>query len=78
MSPAPFLPFARPVIDEATIAGVADVLRSGWITTGPQVQEFEAALVEAPAAAGRCGSSTRPPRRWRSRCGSAASARATR
>ena len=37
-----FLPFARPVIDEETIAGVAEVLRSGWITSGPQVRQFEA------------------------------------
>jgi dTDP-4-amino-4,6-dideoxygalactose transaminase len=40
----PFLPFTRPSIDEDTIAGVAAVLRSGWITSGPQVQAFEAAL----------------------------------
>ena len=39
-----FLPFTRPSIDEATIAAVADVLRSGWITSGPKVQAFEAAL----------------------------------
>jgi len=39
-----FLPFTRPEIDEATIAGVAEVLRSGWITSGPQVKAFEAAL----------------------------------
>ena len=39
-----FLPFSKPTIDEATIASVADVLRSGWITTGPKVQEFELAL----------------------------------
>ena len=39
-----FLPFTRPSIDEATIAGVAEVLRSGWITSGPKVKEFEAAL----------------------------------
>jgi len=39
-----FLPFTRPFIDEATIAGVAEVLRSGWITTGPQAKAFEAAL----------------------------------
>jgi dTDP-4-amino-4,6-dideoxygalactose transaminase len=38
------LPFTRPSIDEATIAGVAEVLRSGWITSGPRVREFEAAL----------------------------------
>ncbi|MGG1943649.1 DegT/DnrJ/EryC1/StrS aminotransferase family protein [Trinickia sp. NRRL B-1857] len=39
-----FLPFVRPEIDEETIAGVADVLRSGWITTGPQNQAFEEQL----------------------------------
>jgi dTDP-4-amino-4,6-dideoxygalactose transaminase len=41
---ADFLPFTRPDIDEATIAGVGEVLRSGWITSGPQVLAFEAAL----------------------------------
>ena len=40
----PYLPFTRPTIDEATIAGVAEVLRSGWITSGPQVKAFEAQL----------------------------------
>ena len=39
-----FLPFARPSIDEDTIARVCEVLRSGWITTGPNVARFEAAL----------------------------------
>lgn len=42
----PFIPFTKPTIDEATIAAVADVLRSGWITSGPKVLEFEAALSE--------------------------------
>src|SRR5580658_7135471 len=42
----PFLPFTRPTIDEATIAGVAEVLRSGWISSGPQVRAFEAGLSE--------------------------------
>jgi dTDP-4-amino-4,6-dideoxygalactose transaminase len=42
----PFLPFSRPTIDEDTIAAVGDVLRSGWITTGPRNQEFEAQLSE--------------------------------
>src|SRR5437868_9782754 len=41
-----YLPFTRPSIDEATIEGVAEVLRSGWITSGPQVKAFEAALSE--------------------------------
>ncbi|HEX9140528.1 MAG TPA: DegT/DnrJ/EryC1/StrS aminotransferase family protein [Steroidobacteraceae bacterium] len=40
----PYLPFTRPSIDEPTIAAVADVLRSGWITSGPKVREFEAQL----------------------------------
>jgi dTDP-4-amino-4,6-dideoxygalactose transaminase len=40
----PFLPFSKPTIDEATIAAVGDVLRSGWITSGPKVQAFEAQL----------------------------------
>lgn len=39
-----FLPFSRPTIDEATIASVADTLRSGWITSGPKVLEFEKQL----------------------------------
>ncbi|GAA4030099.1 DegT/DnrJ/EryC1/StrS aminotransferase family protein [Actimicrobium antarcticum] len=41
-----FLPFSRPTIDEATIAAVSDVLRSGWLTSGPKVQAFEAQLSE--------------------------------
>ncbi|MEF9995234.1 MAG: DegT/DnrJ/EryC1/StrS aminotransferase family protein [Burkholderiaceae bacterium] len=44
-----FLPLTRPTIDEDTIAAVAAVLRSGWLTTGPQCREFEAAL------SARCG-----------------------
>lgn len=39
-----FLPFTRPTLDEETIQGVAEVLRSGWITSGPQVKAFESAL----------------------------------
>ncbi len=42
----PYLPFTRPVIDEPTIDAVAEVLRSGWITTGPKARAFEAALSE--------------------------------
>ena len=45
-APLPFLPFTRPDIDEETITGVAEVLRSGWITSGPQVKSFEAKLSE--------------------------------
>jgi len=39
-----FLPFTKPTIDEATIAAVGDVLRSGWITNGPKCLEFEKLL----------------------------------
>jgi len=39
-----FLPMTRPSIDEETIQGVCEVLRSGWITSGTQVKAFEAAL----------------------------------
>jgi dTDP-4-amino-4,6-dideoxygalactose transaminase len=42
----PFLPFTRPTIDEETIAAVGEVLRSGWITTGPKNAAFEALLSE--------------------------------
>lgn len=38
------LPFSQPTIDEATIAAVGEVLRSGWITSGPRVREFEERL----------------------------------
>ena len=46
MSALPYLKFAGPVIDEATIAGVGDVLRSGHIASGPWVRRFEASLSE--------------------------------
>jgi dTDP-4-amino-4,6-dideoxygalactose transaminase len=46
VQPSNFLPFTRPSIDEPTIAAVGEVLRSGWITSGPKVREFEARLSE--------------------------------
>jgi len=46
MTSPDFLPFTRPSIDEATAASVLDVLRSGWITSGPKVLAFEARLSE--------------------------------
>ena len=36
-----FLPFSKPSISEEEIAAVGQVLRSGWITTGPKAVEFE-------------------------------------
>jgi dTDP-4-amino-4,6-dideoxygalactose transaminase len=44
VSARPYLKFAGPVLDEATIAGVGDVLRSGHIASGPWVRRFEDAL----------------------------------
>ena len=38
------LPFTRPTLDEETIQLVVEVLRSGWITTGPKVAALEAEL----------------------------------
>jgi dTDP-4-amino-4,6-dideoxygalactose transaminase len=42
----PWLPFARPTIDEAMIDGVADTMRSFQLTSGSQVLAFERALSE--------------------------------
>lgn len=39
-----FLPYGRQAIDEADIAAVVDVLKSDYLTTGPKVAAFEAAL----------------------------------
>jgi len=44
-SPA-FIPFTRPSFNQETIDAVAEVLRSGWVTSGPKVAEFEATLSE--------------------------------
>jgi len=47
------VPFFRPALSEAEIAEVVAVLRSGWLTTGPRVKQFEedlAAAVGAPHA----------------------------
>ncbi len=35
------IPFSPPDITEAEIDAVSEVLRSGWITTGPKTKEFE-------------------------------------
>jgi dTDP-4-amino-4,6-dideoxygalactose transaminase len=42
----PFIPFTRPHFNQETIDAVAQVLRSGWVTSGPKLAEFEAALSE--------------------------------
>jgi len=42
-----FLPYGRQSIDEDDIAAVVEALRSDWLTTGPRVGSFEAALAAA-------------------------------
>lgn len=44
------LPYGRQWVDEADIEAVAEVLRSDYLTTGPSVDRFEAALVAATGA----------------------------
>ncbi|MBT8567587.1 DegT/DnrJ/EryC1/StrS aminotransferase family protein [Polynucleobacter paneuropaeus] len=44
MADTPFIPFTRPSFDQATIDAVGEVLRSGWVTSGPKLAEFESAL----------------------------------
>lgn len=39
-----YLPFTCPTLDEETIQGVTEVLRSGWLASGPQVRALEEAL----------------------------------
>ena len=41
-----YLPFTKPTLDEATIQGVVEVLRSGWLASGPNVHALEKALSE--------------------------------
>jgi UDP-4-amino-4-deoxy-L-arabinose-oxoglutarate aminotransferase len=47
-----FLPFSKPAIREEDISAVGDVLRSGWITTGPKAEEFESRFCEYTGCAG--------------------------
>jgi len=47
-----FLPFSKPSISEDEIAAVAEVLRSGWITTGPNCSAFEEAFAKYCRALG--------------------------
>lgn len=41
---AEFIPFALPDTGPEEIEAVANVIRSGWVTTGPRTKEFEAAF----------------------------------
>ncbi|MCW8344990.1 UDP-4-amino-4-deoxy-L-arabinose aminotransferase [Vibrio sp. ZSDZ65] len=45
-----FLPLCRPAVDEKDIQAVVDVLRSGWITTGPKNADLESKISEHTGA----------------------------
>ena len=40
------IPFSPPDITEEEIQAVADVMRSGWLTTGPKTKEFERQMAQ--------------------------------
>lgn len=50
MSPEPFIPFALPDVTGAEIDAVVEVLRTGWVTTGPRAKEFEGEFARATGA----------------------------
>lgn len=51
MNGLPFLPYGRQDLDETDIAAVVQVLRGDWLTQGPAVEAFEAALAAQTGAA---------------------------
>src|SRR2546425_7238677 len=46
----PFLPFARPDVDEQTADAVRDAILSGWLTTGERCRELEEAFADVVGA----------------------------
>jgi len=44
------VPFFRPSMTEREIEAVVQCLRSGWLTTGPRVREFESSFAQAVGA----------------------------
>jgi perosamine synthetase len=47
---ATYLPYGHQLITDEDVAAVSEALRSDWLTTGPRVPAFEAALAEATGA----------------------------
>jgi dTDP-4-amino-4,6-dideoxygalactose transaminase len=46
----PFLPYGRQSVDANDVSAVVDVLEGDWLTQGPSIGEFEAALAEVTTA----------------------------
>jgi dTDP-4-amino-4,6-dideoxygalactose transaminase len=44
------IPITRPALSEEEVSAVARVVRSGWLTQGPEVAKFEAAFAQAVGA----------------------------
>ena len=49
------VPFFRPDIRQAEIDEVVSALKSGWLTQGPRIQEFEARVAGKPSKSTRAG-----------------------
>ena len=47
---AEMLPYGRPSLEEEDVQAVTAALRSGWLTTGPKIEEFERAVAAAAGA----------------------------
>jgi len=48
--PDAFIPYGRQSIDENDINAVIEVLQSNWLTSGPKISEFEAAVADYAGA----------------------------